>query len=139
MTDRYRSGPLQEQFPAGDGSVLGRVVRLYWAPSAASGHQPTHWIDFDIYESVGLDGTSDDSPPLYYATETRELSDGVTTDLDKAVPDVTGFVKWDGCTQIYFSEQQPALHYDDRESLAGMLAAIVRTQQRCYEIMRVET
>lgn len=42
-----------------------------------------------------------------------------------------------GCTQIYFAAGEPALHYDDREGLAGMMAAIVRAQERCYEIMAV--
>lgn len=132
---RYRSGPLQEQLNHDDGSAFGRVIRLYWTPNEASGHQPTHWIDFEIFEAVGLDGVRDDSPPLYYATESRELSDGVTTDLNKAVPDVHGFVKWDGCTQIHFPD---GLHYDDRAGLAGILATVVRAQERCYEIMAVD-
>lgn len=140
MSERWKSGPLQEQFNHADGSVFGCIIRLYWTVSGTSGHQPTHWIDFEIFEAVGLDGVRDDSPPLYYATESRELSDGVTTDLDKAVPDVSGFVKWDGCTQVYFSADRdtPALHYDDRAGLAGILAAIVRAQERCYEIMAVD-
>lgn len=135
---RYRSGPLQEQFSFNDGVPFGRVVRLFWSPSET--HQPTHWIDFEIFEAIGLDGINADSPPAYYASEERDLSANTTTDLDKAVPDVSGFVKWDGCTQIYFSADRntPALHYDDRAGLAGLLAAIVRAQERCYEIMAVD-
>jgi hypothetical protein len=127
--------PLQEQFNFEDGVAFSRVVRLFWKPNEASGHQPTHWIDFEILEAAGRGGTEDDSPLLYYASDERSMC-AMTTDIEKAVPDCSGFVKWDGCTQIYFPDE-PALHYDDISGLVGMFAAIARAQARCYEIMRV--
>lgn len=135
---KYRSGPLQEQFNHNDGAVFGRIVRLYWNPDTGGDRRPTNSIDFEIYEPIGLDGPAFDSPPFYYSTEERQLGKPTTTDLDAAVPDVFGFVKWDGCTQVYFADKGPALHCDDCEGLAGVFAAITRVQRRCYEILKVD-
>jgi hypothetical protein len=132
--------PLCESFRHDDGAQFGRWIHLYW--SETSDH--VLWIDFEIFEAFGcsLPGggigqrkTPLNGPPLFYATEARELGDrsSTTNDIDFAVPTVLGFVKWDGCTQIYFPNDGH-VHRDDLESLAGLFSSICRAQARCYEI-----
>ena len=133
--------PLREALEHVVDTSFGRTICLYW-----SDEKPT-WIDFEIFEAIGREipghqgiaistRPDGDGKPLYYATEDRELTKGVTTDLDRAMWTVRGFVKFDGCTQVYFPEGP--VHYDDREGLRGLFAAICRAQERCYEIMEHE-
>jgi hypothetical protein len=55
---------------------------------------------------------------------TRSASAGVTA---------RGFVKFDGCTQVYFPPGP--VHYDNKDELRGLLDAVCHAQERCYEIM----
>jgi hypothetical protein len=107
---------------------FGGVICLYWTDE-----RPT-WIDFEIFEPAGIVNAD---CPIYYATEKRDSTvvDGITTDFDRAIWTVRGFVKVDGCTQVYFPEGP--LHYDDATGFQALFAAICRAQDRCYEIMKV--
>src|SRR4029077_6711967 len=131
--------PLRETLRHDEGASFGRTIYLYWKEI----ERPI-WIDFEIFEAIGCEGPPDslictrpggEGRPLYYTTDRRELcdKDSVTTDLNSAMWTVRGFVKFDGCTQVYFPEGP--LHYDDRASLRGLFGGICRAQERCYEIM----
>jgi hypothetical protein len=123
--------PLREVLRHDDGSSFGRTIYLYWKEE-----RRPRWIDFEIFEAIGHEGPpGGQERPIYYATDRRELfgRDGVTADLSRAVWTTCGFVKLDGCTQVYFPEGP--LHYDDLASLRGLFGSICRAQERCYEIM----
>ena len=137
--------PLREVLEHAVDAPFGRTICLYWGHKGDS-EKPT-WIDFEIFEAIGREVPGQrgiaisscpdgDGVPLYYSTEDRELTAGVTTDLGRAVWTAHGFVKFDGCTQVYFPTGP--VHYDDREGLRGLFVAICRAQERCYEIMEHE-
>ncbi len=136
--------PLREILRHDDGCLFGRWILLYWDDYRKKGPL---WIDFEIIEGVaclieesedGLHvGASGAGPVLFYATEERALfglagAKMTTIDLNAAVWTVRGFVKQDGCTQVYLPPGP--LHHDDREGLRGAMGAICRVQDRCYEI-----
>ena len=130
--------PLRETFRHDADTNFGRVICLYWSEDALV--RP-HWIDFEIFEAVGRESPgalistrpNQDGAPLYYTTEKREITDGVTSNLERAIWMARGFVKSDGCTQIYFPKGP--VHYDDLIGPRGLFGAICRVQERCYEIM----
>lgn len=119
------------------------MIHLYWkSPSADEITRPV-WIDFEIFEAIGRESPGalictrpgSEGRPLYYATDARDMcaKDGLTADLSRATWAVRGFVKFDGCTQVYFP--RGPLHYDDKASLRGLFGSICRAQERCYEVM----
>ena len=132
--------PLRETIHV-DNAGFGAEICLYW--NDGSNESPA-WIDFEILEAIGTESpgallsmrsraAGNTGAPVYYATQKREITDGVTAEIERAVWSARGFVKFDGCTQVYFPEGP--LHYDDVAGLRDMFAAICRAQERCYEIM----
>lgn len=136
--------PLREILRHDDGCPFGRWILLYWSEDTKGGPL---WIDFEIIEGVGCLveksergvhlGSAGAGPVVFYATEHRQLIgpvgvDTTTTDLNRAIWSVQGFVKWDGCTQVYFPDGP--LHHDSQAELRGTFGAICRAQDRCYEI-----
>ena len=148
--------PLQETFRHDTDAEFGRTICLYWETPAEDSPGPSRilWVDFEVFEAVGRGTThpvraptgstqvvarsyvhDDRAPLVYYATEDREFMSGLTADLDCAVWTVRGFVKFDGCTQVYFPGDVGPVHYDSAAGLRGLFGAICRAQERCYEIM----
>ncbi len=136
--------PLREILRYDEGCPFGRWILLYW--SEAQKERPL-WIDFEVIEGVGClvektergleVGGAGAGPIMFYATEDRQVfgaagADTTTLDLNQAVWSARGFVKWDGCTQVYFPEGP--FHHDSQAELRGAFGAICRAQDRCYEI-----
>ncbi len=135
---------LREILRHDDGCQFGRWILLYW------GEFPRNaplWIDFEVVEGVGCLIEKNESrlhvggvgagPVMFYATEDRQVFgpvgvDMTTTDLNRAVWSVRGFVKSGGCTQVYFPDGP--FHHDGLAELSGAFGAICRAQERCYEI-----
>lgn len=147
--------PLREILRHDEGAEFGRWILFYWNDTAAidvaSNAPPRRekilWIDFEIIEGIACQiektatrlevGGPDSGPVMFYATEDREIfgpvgTDMTTLDLNKAVWSVRGFVKVDGCTQIYIPNGH--IHADSHDELRGLFSAIARAQARCYEI-----
>lgn len=124
------------------------AIRLRWENQAAweaandqdkAQTRPTYWIDFEIFAIVGR--KSDDSVLYYRKGADFELSDrnGVdplTESLDESEPSVHGFVKWDGCTQMWFDDQP--VHFDERISMEQLFAAIAECRKQALIIMKDE-
>lgn len=81
-------------------------------------------VDFLVYEQHGID-TED--KVLYVNKETGDI----TSSPDEAEVYLSGFVKWDGCSNWEFNAQEECmLHFCDRDSL-GYISKIM---QKCYDI-----
>jgi hypothetical protein len=104
------------------------VVRLHWAGDK----QPT-WIDFFVYPVVTYD--SDGNREFCIG---EDIADGITADIERAHHVCNGFVKWDGCTQIYFTEQGPQLHFDDADSMRQFFECLTFARARAVELMPEE-
>lgn len=85
-----------------------------------------HWVDFEIWD---VRGTQQDGTRLY--------GDSFVSDPLAAESLCHGFVKWDGCTQIYFTgigTNGPALHFDSNSDLS----AFARTLNEVRRLALVE-
>lgn len=109
------------------------LVRFYW--DLTEQRATPYWIDFEIYPVAGYDHPSGERE--FYANESQEFGDGLTKDIASAHLECNGFVKWDGCTQIYFAADRnsPALHFDDGETMRLFFECLTYARARCLEVM----
>lgn len=108
------------------GQELGSyLVRFRW--DSEGDDKPT-WIDFEVHEVVTQSLENDD--PQFQITD--ELCDGTTDNPDLAEPTVSGFVKWDGCTQIYFPSE-PAIHADGQGDLTCLFNCLLDVRTKALE------
>lgn len=122
----------EERWFGSTDSFPAYLVRFFWDTN--DGATVPHWIDFQIFSVVARTMTG---VPEFYANESMELADGLTQDLTAAHPECSGFVKWDGCSQFYFAadRNEPALHFDDAESMQMFLGCLTYARARCLEVM----
>jgi hypothetical protein len=81
------------------------------------------WLDFRAYEAVGENGNNgeaDDGALLFMLAGKRSEHDW-TTDVEKAEPTITGFVKWDGCSEMHFDRT----HFCGRRDVVDFAAVLV--------------
>lgn len=82
------------------------------------------WVNFKVIEPIEYED-GDEEYPL-----TNEGYSGPhTTNINQAFAFMSGFLKWDGCCQIYFHDE-PALHMDSIQ----MFEAFNRLMLRCREV-----
>jgi hypothetical protein len=76
------------------------------------------WVDFELFN---VTCRREDGTPEY-----GKPSGGLSPDpFDERVePDVEGFVKWDGCTQLYFQNDGPGFHADCWQDITEWVDAI---------------
>lgn len=80
-------------------------------------------VDFLVYEQHEI-GAED---KVLYGEETGNL----TSSIEEADVYLSGFVKWDGCSNWEFNAQEECmLHFCDRDSLGY----ISKVMQKCYDI-----
>jgi hypothetical protein len=79
------------------------------------------WFDFALYEKTYTEQVGDGvEAAQFYLPNFVSIADS-TSNWMEAVPVVSGFVKWDGCTQFGFHYD---LHFDHKDDLRGLLDAI---------------
>ncbi len=91
------------------------------------------WIDFEVFTVPAFS----EGAPSFYATDEFEIAGergGLTTDIDAAFPSVTGFVKGDGCTQMWFHDQP--VHFDSEDGMQAMFDAIKSARVKALDVMR---
>jgi hypothetical protein len=81
------------------------------------------WCDFAIYPVLGVELGG---RVLYETPDAVNPMDAPTSDLDAAQPLVTGFVKWDGCTQWW---QHDGGHVDDRATFEEFFDALAEARR----------
>jgi hypothetical protein len=81
------------------------------------------WVNFLVFEIAGMG-----DKPLYIAG-----LDGpsFTEDIEQAVPQAHGFVKWDGCTQVDITDG----HFCGLKDMEGLFGVIRRAREACVEFM----
>jgi len=100
----------------GDAQGLGRmVIRLRWDDSDPRG---PFWVDFEVHEVVAL---VHPDMAMHYTRAGADHNLDTTPDLDLAEAVVHGFVKWDGCTQVYWDEP---MHVDSESDLEALFEAV---------------
>lgn len=106
------------------------TVRWAWEPETASvvGDGKVLWVDFALYQNCAIDGDS-----VMYEPPDCDNPGEWTIDIDKAAPLVTGFVKWDGCTQWW---QNDGGHCDEKPDFDDFCEAMrLARQVGLYELM----
>lgn len=90
-------------------------------------------VDFEVYEIVGFNQES--RHPVWRAMGAKDEFD-IIHSLDgeeKAEMFMHGYVKWDGCSNWHFDEQDDVmLHFCDRESLIR----IGEVMARCWDMAK---
>jgi hypothetical protein len=130
----WRSGPLRRTVALDDYAADSYVVRLYWGEDLK-----ILWVDFEIYLVVARElapnhwGTrkgTREGAPAYHDDKLHFV-----TDIDAARPDVTGFVKWDGCTQFRLAPGSGLAHVDSRSQLRAFTDAIDKARELAAQAM----
>lgn len=107
-----------------DGSKPRRMTHLEgwcvrWAHGERGvGHGKVLWVDFAIYEDNDLSGETHLYPKPGASSSAPQ---DCTSNIDEARPFVTGFVKFDGCTQWWQSDGGHVDHSDGIEGFAKAL------------------
>lgn len=79
-----------------------------------------HWCDFKCYDCIGMgEGENGQYDVPIYALDGAIKSGDDTNDLEKAQVFLAGHIKWDGCMDIRFPEQDTCmLHFCGRKDAA---------------------
>lgn len=96
------------------------AIRLRWAEREAEGD--AYWVDFEMFRNVSLD------PPMEFHARNRA---DFTQDMDQADRDATGYVKWDGCTQVDVST-----HVCEGSALDALCGALRYARAEAYAASR---
>jgi hypothetical protein len=133
--------PVGKEFTCGasidnPGRTATHWLRLRWDPTKtipvqcpAEGmpDEAPYWVDFEVYEIKAILSTGE--------LEFDDGKDGFAKAIDDAIPIVHGFVKWDGCTQIWVPELAEPLHWDEQSGIEDAARAIVEVRR--YAIVDV--
>jgi len=110
------------------------AVPTYWAewqwdPMEDGG---AAWVDFRVWSSIGTSAEG----PMFSRDDPGGCSDPVS-DPREATPLVSGFCKWDGCTQFSFDGDKDAIHvhFDHEREWRELCEAIVHVRRVAREIM----
>ena len=92
-------------------------------------------VDFDVYEINGYTESPTEphvfDVPNYTKEDSEDGRDDFVTDPAKADKFLHGGIKWDGCSNWWFDEQEKGmLHFCGKEGAAGLGALM----QKMYEI-----
>jgi len=103
--------PIRRTFFVGEG-LDAHFIRLRW-----SDPEPVTWIDVEIFRVV----SEKDGQPMFL--NAPEMGPEMSTEA--RIPEIDGFVKWDGCTQLGFTDRDHlAMHFDGDEQIVQMCDAI---------------
>ncbi len=69
---------------------MGWCVRYEYSPT---------WLDFEAFEVVGEEMSPRAGAKLFHKKGSANGGDTVYT-VEESEPDITGFVKWDGCSEM---------------------------------------
>jgi hypothetical protein len=86
----------------------------------------SHWIEFTVFEiGMGSDGAGGFTVPHFHRKGAADSGD-MTTDRAEAEPYVRGTIKWDGCSHVYFGDEDGYLHLCGRRSFDDLRALLDR-------------
>lgn len=60
----------------------------------------SHWLDFEVFEMISQNVEATDD----FEFASKNVANEKTLDLDEAETVAMGFIKWDGCMEISFSQ-----------------------------------
>lgn len=103
-------------------------VRI-WADTWDDGQ--TGWVDFEIFEVIGHDGTHENPGPKFFNKRDSRTSPNPAYSYDDAEVIAEGFVKFDGCTQFNMGH----VHVDSREQLEMLFKAIEKARELAADEM----
>jgi len=93
----------------------------------------THRIAFEVFKVFG----KDEHGNIYCKTH-EGPQDGITSDVNEAVPFVRGHIKWDGCCNFEFdelAEGDAMLHACGRSEMTGLGALFGHLYDLAEELM----
>jgi hypothetical protein len=95
-------------------------------------------VSFECYEIVGhIQGKTQEFDVPLYELKGWKSSGDETNDISKARTMIRGFVKWDGCSHYYFSEEDNGyLHLCGGKNIGQIGQVIKKIYDRCGELMK---
>lgn len=86
----------------------------------------SHYVEFTVYEiSMGRDAAGQFTVP-HYNRKGATVSSDVTTDQANAEPYLRGTIRWDGCSHVWFGDDDGYLHLCGRGSFDHLAALLDR-------------
>ncbi len=83
------------------------------------------WVDWKLFDVIG----THEGARLFRKAD-RKAYDNMTTRLEEAEPCATGYVQWDGCTQVDLS-----MHECDYTGLRRLTDNVARAYVECVDWM----
>jgi hypothetical protein len=128
----YNNANWQEEFWEDGYSAFGTVLRF--RPHDAS-------IDFEVYEIVALEGSN----IRHFEVLGAASSADTTTDIEYASPAITGLIKFDGCSHVWFGERNDKdaagdgyMHLCGRSCWDWLIETLDHVRRRCGELITIE-
>lgn len=125
--------PERQWFWVGESEVPGicdHLVVLRWDDPTVS--EKPHWVDFEIHEATAGDAGYDGGGEAHLMFNLGDhVQDGLTYDCREAKPTMSGYVKWDGCTEV----DGLGGHYCDARSIEAQFEALRRMRNAALEAM----
>ena len=91
----------------------------------------SHWMDFKAYKAMVVDGQ-----PVYEREGSVCPMSDASPDLAGAQVFLSGHVKWDGCSNVVFDEQeQAALHFCGKEMATNVGVLLGRIYDLAAELI----
>lgn len=88
------------------------------------------WLDFEAFECTGIDTDGG----KWFAKKGRRSSDDETDEPEKAEPTISGFVKWDGCSEMTLGRP----HFCGAQDVADRAGVMVELHKLALLIPRVD-
>lgn len=92
-----------------------------------------HWIDFKAYECVGEEMSPNPGKKLFSDKGGRG-GHVYIEDLDKAEVTISGYVKWDGCSEMHFESP----HFCGAGDVKDFATAMVKLHELCLLLPSVD-
>ena len=87
-------------------------------------------VDFTCYEVTGTDS---EGKRIYQPLNGN--GGDFTDDISKAEVFFKGYIKWDGCSHVFFGDEQGYLHLCGKFSIKQLSDALKLVYNRCGELM----
>jgi hypothetical protein len=90
----------------------------------------SHWVDFKAYEIVAEESNA----PLYEAKEAKS-SEEMVREIADAQTYIRGAVKWDGCSHVYFGDDNGYIHLCGKLHIRKITQTLEKIYNRAGELM----
>lgn len=91
-------------------------------------------VDFFAAEVTGTD--VDETNPIYWRIGATSSMDDPATELKDAERYVEGSVKWDGCSHLWFGDENAYIHVCGKSDFVKLATTLAAIYERCGQLMK---